>query len=124
MIKIQESGENYLETILILSQKQDNVRSVDIARELGFSKPSISRAIHILQDNGYLKIDASGLILLTEKGRNTAECIYDRHLTLTKCLQALGVSAETAAQDACRIEHIISQESFECLKQHLLSKSK
>lgn len=119
MIKIQESGENYLETILILSKKQGTVRSIDVARELEFSKPSISRAMHILQDNGYLKMDANGLITLTDKGTETAERVYDRHLTLTKCLQALGVSPETAAQDACRIEHVISEESFDCLKQHL-----
>ncbi len=123
-MKIQESGENYLETILILSKKQGSVRSIDVARELGFSKPSISRAMHILQDNGYLDMDANGLILLTEKGKETAERVYDRHLTLTKCLHALGVSEETAAQDACRIEHVISQESFDCLKRHLTDKLK
>lgn len=124
MSKIQESGENYLETILILSKKNEGVRSIDVARELGFSKPSISRAMHILQDNGYLEMNANGLIFLTEKGKITAERVYDRHLTLTKCLQALGVSADTAAQDACRIEHVISQESFDCLKQHLADKVK
>ena len=115
-MKIQESGENYLETILMLEQKNGTVRSIDIANELEFSKPSVSRAMSILRTAGYITMDKNNLILLTEEGRRRAEAIYDRHCTLTRFLEALGVSAENAAADACRIEHIISQESFDQIK--------
>ena len=118
-MKIQESGENYLETILMLEQKNGTVRSIDIANELEFSKPSVSRAMSILRTAGYITMDKNNLILLTEEGRRRAEAIYDRHCTLPRFLEALGVSAENAAADACRIEHIISEETFDRIKDFL-----
>ena len=114
-----ESGEMYLETILVLSQKQPQVRSIDIADHMKFSKPSVSRAIHILKDSGYIDMDQNGLITLLEPGRKVAESIYDRHNTLTKALMYLGVNEETATDDACRIEHYISEDSFQAIKKHL-----
>ena len=118
-MKLQESGENYLETILILQQRMQHVRSIDVATELGFSKPSISRAVNLLRANGYLDVDGNGYLWLTESGRAVAERMYERHRLLTRCLMALGVSEETARQDACRIEHVISAESFEKIKEHV-----
>ena len=115
-MKIQESAENYLETILILKNKNGAVRSIDIANELGFSKPSVSVAMKNLRENGYIEVDPSGYITLLDSGRQIAEKIYERHTTLSKGLGSLGVDAKTAAEDACRIEHIISSESFEALK--------
>lgn len=117
-MKIQESAENYLETILILQQRKGNVRSIDIANELQFSKPSISVAMKNLRENGYIEMDAGGLITLTEKGRQIAETIYERHTLLSDWLQILGVDPKIAAEDACRIEHVISKESFEAIKRH------
>lgn len=123
-MKIQESGENYLETILILEQKNGTVRSIDIANELDFSKPSVSRAMKILKDAGYLTMDESNQILLTEEGRKKAGAVYERHCLISRFLQmTLGVGEEIAAADACRIEHIISQESFERLKEYVLSRA-
>ena len=115
-MKIQESAENYLETILILKNKNGAVRSIDIANELGFSKPSVSVAMKNLRENGYIEVDSSGYITLLDSGRQIAEKIYERHTTLSKWLASLGVDAKTAAEDACRIEHIISSESFEAIK--------
>lgn len=115
-MKIQESAENYLETILILKSKNGAVRSIDIANELGFSKPSVSVAMKNLRENGYIEVDSSGYITLLDSGRQIAEKIYERHTTLSKWLVSLGVDAKTAAEDACRIEHIISSESFEAIK--------
>ena len=115
-MKIQESAENYLETILILKNKNGAVRSIDIANELGFSKPSVSVAMKNLRENGYIEVDSSGYITLLDSGRQIAEKIYERHTTLSKWLVSLGVDAKTAAEDACRIEHIISSESFEATK--------
>lgn len=115
-MKIQESAENYLETILILKNKNGAVRSIDIANELGFSKPSVSVAMKNLRENGYIEVDSSGYITLLDSGRQIAEKIYERHTTLSKWLVSLGVEAKTAAEDACRIEHIISSESFEAIK--------
>lgn len=115
-MKIQESAENYLETILILKNKNGAVRSIDIANELGFSKPSVSVAMKNLRENGYIEVDSSGYITLLDSGRQIAEKIYERHTTLSKWLVSLGVDAKTAADDACRIEHIISSESFEAIK--------
>lgn len=115
-MKIQESAENYLETILILKNKNGAVRSIDIANELGFSKPSVSVAMKNLRENGYIDVDPSGYITLLDSGRRIAEKIYERHTTLSKWLVSLGVDAKTAAEDACRIEHIISSESFEAIK--------
>ena len=115
-MKIQESAENYLETVLILKNKNGAVRSIDIANELGFSKPSVSVAMKNLRENGYIEVDSSGYITLLDSGRQIAEKIYERHTTLSKWLVSLGVDAKTAAEDACRIEHIISSESFEAIK--------
>ena len=113
-MKIQESAENYLEAILVLTQKNGQVRSIDVAHYTGFSKPSISRAVGLLRDNGYVSIDQNGLLGLTESGMQIASSIYERHTVLT----AFGVDAETAAEDACRIEHVLSEETFDKLKQH------
>ena len=115
-MNLQESGEMYLETILVLSQKQNSVRSIDICGEMGFSKPSISRAIHLLEDGGYLNIDNNGFITLTETGKEVAEKIYERHRVLTALFTALGVDENTAVEDACRIEHVISDKTFEAVK--------
>ena len=115
---IHESGENYLETILILQNKLGFVRSIDIANELDYTKPSISRAVSILKQAEYITVQESGQILLTEKGQQKANEIYDRHKIITRYLiLSLGVSRETADQDACRIEHIISQETFDRIKE-------
>ncbi len=114
---IHESGENYLETILLLEQKNGTVRSIDIAAELEYSKPSISRAMGILKQNGYIRMEKSGDIHLTEKGRERANSIYERHRLIADYLvRALGVDEKTADEDACRIEHIISETSFEKIK--------
>ena len=118
-MKIQESAENYLEAIHVLTQKNGQVRSIDVAHYTGFSKPSISRAVGLLRDNGYVSIDQNGLLSLTEAGLKIAETIYERHTVLTDLLIKLGVSPETAAEDACRIEHVISAETFEKLKEHV-----
>lgn len=116
-MKLQESGENYLETILLLRQRQGHVRSIDVATELGFSKPSISRAIGILKSAGYVQVGEGGNILLTETGQQKAEAVYERHRVISRYLVlTLGVPAEIADADACRIEHIISQESFDQIK--------
>lgn len=117
---MHESGENYLETILILHQRQGYVRSIDIANELDFTKPSISRAVGILKNDGYITVEPNGNILLTEKGQSKAESIYDRHLTITAFLnQVLNVDLETAESDACRIEHVISPTTFDKIKESL-----
>ena len=120
-MKIQESAENYLETILMLGKAKGNVRSIDIATALSFSKSSVSVAMKNLRENGYILMDKDGFIALTEKGHEIAETIYERHTLLSSFLMYLGVSKETATQDACRIEHVISPESFEALKQHVYS---
>lgn len=120
---LQESGENYLETILILQGRLERVRSVDVANELGFSKPSISRAMSLLRKNGYVTVDGAGGLHLTDEGMEVAGRIYERHRVLSQALIALGVDADTAARDACRIEHIISQESFDQIKKHIEQKA-
>ena len=115
---IRESGENYLETILILQNKLGTVRSVDVASELGYSKPSISRAMGILKNADYIEIASDGGILLTETGKKLANEILERHKIITEFLvKSLGVSKELADKDACRIEHIISEETFEKMKE-------
>lgn len=120
-MKIQESGENYLETILLLEQKNGSVRSIDIANELDFSKPSVSRAMSILKKAGYITMDKTNLIYLTELGRQKAESVYSRHCLISRFLvDILGTSKEVAANDACRIEHIISEETVEKMKQYLI----
>jgi Mn-dependent DtxR family transcriptional regulator len=115
---IQESGEMYLETIHILQKKNGQVRAIDISEHMGYSKPSVSRAMGLLKEGGYITIDKEGFITLTDSGLEVAEKIYERHTILSNLLVALGVSPETAAEDACRIEHAISDESFEAIKQH------
>lgn len=117
-MKTQESMENYLETIYVLDRKTGYVRSVDVATELGFSKPSISNAMKKLKAEGYVQIEEKGRIVLTEKGRQVAESTYERHCVISGLLMNIGVSRETALEDACRMEHIISQETFECMKVH------
>ncbi len=122
-MKLQESGENYLETILILKKRHGYVRSIDIATELGFSKPSISRAISILKDSGYVVVEPTGNIILTEKGQKRADDVYDKHIYISKYLEKnLGISKEIADKDACRIEHIISEESFLKMKEAVIEK--
>ena len=122
-MQLQESGQMYLETILILSKKSNSVRSIDISQYMSFSKPSVSRAVNLLKDGGYILISKEGYITLTALGREIAEKIYERHTILTKCLIALGVSEETAAEDACKIEHDISDESFSAIKRHIIKNS-
>ena len=113
-----ESGEMYLEAILVLSQKNPFVRAIDIGEYRGYSKPSVSRAMNLLRDGGYIAVDAHGCITLTDAGREVAETIYERHTVLTDILTGLGVDADTAAVDACRMEHYISNDSFQALKRH------
>ena len=122
-MKIQESAENYLETILILKQRNGAVRSIDIANELDFSKPSVSVAMKNLREKEHIVVSKEGFIALTESGRNIAEMIYERHELLSEWLTRLGVDPETAAEDACRIEHVISAESFEAIKRHIGNKA-
>lgn len=118
-MKIHESAENYLETILILSHQKPQVRSIDIANELGFSKPSVSVAMKNLRENGYITMDSDGFIHLTQDGLAIAEMIYERHTLISNWLVHLGVNPKTAAEDACRIEHVISAESFNAIKKHV-----
>ena len=113
---IQESGEMYLETILRLSKTKASVRAIDICDHMGYSKPSVSRAVGLLKNGGYVTVDESGHITLTEEGRSVAEKIYERHTLLTRFLVALGVDEATASDDACRLEHAISDVSFEAVK--------
>ncbi len=117
-MKIHESAENYLETILILKKRLGQVRSIDIASELSFSKPSVSVAMKNLRLNGYIDVSKDGYITLLEKGQEIAERIYERHTLFSDWLITLGVSPEVAAEDACRIEHVISDETFEAFKAH------
>lgn len=124
MKQIFESGENYLETILVLHQRTGFVRAIDIATELSFSKPSVSRAMSVLREAGHIEVARDGQITLTESGRAIAEKIYERHQLLTEYLTALGVSPEIAAEDACRMEHVISEESFQKLKEHVQNQRK
>ena len=118
-MKIHASGEDYLEAVLILQKKQGMVRSIDLARHMGFSKPSISHAVGVLRDGGFLTMDEDGFLLLTDIGREVAEKIYERHQFFTERLVAAGVDRETAEQDACRIEHVISDTSFQKLKEKM-----
>ena len=118
-MKIQESAENYLEAILIIHNRQGNVRSIDIANELGFSKPSVSVAMKNLRTNGYIEVDKEGFITLLDKGREIADKIYERHTLLSAWLVRMGVSPEVAAEDACRIEHVISAETCERPQEHV-----
>ena len=118
-MSIYESGQMYLETIYILSQKKAHVRAIDIAEQMGYSKPSVSRAMSILKKNGYITVDADGYRSLTPSGLDIAQSMYTRHTVLTQLLIELGVDEKTAAEDACRIEHVISEKSFAAVKTHL-----
>ena len=113
---IQESGEMYLETIHVLLQRNGHVRSIDISEHMGYSKPSVSRAVGLLKNGGYITVDKDGLISLTGKGLELANKIYERHTVLTQFLVKLGVTAEVAAEDACKLEHAISDESLQAIK--------
>ncbi len=116
---LQESGEMYLETIYVLSHKKSFVRAKDVSEQMGVTRPSVSRAIHLLEDGGFLNIEESSGIRLTELGQELAAKIYERHLVMTQYFVSLGVDAETASSDACRIEHVISDETFAAVKQHM-----
>jgi len=120
-MKLQESGEMYLETILLLSMRGGEVRSVDVSEYMGYSKPSVSRAVGLLKRGGYLTVEEGGHLQLTELGRARAEKVYERHTLLTRALVALGVPEKTASEDACRIEHVISDETMDALKKKLPS---
>ena len=119
---LQESGEMYLETILVLSQKSDAVRSLDVAEYMGFSKPSVSRAVGLLKSGGYIAVDREGYLSLTKEGLEIAQKIYDRHKLLTAFLINIGVDEKTAAEDACKMEHDISDLTYEAIKNHLAGK--
>ena len=123
-LKIQESAEDYLEAILILKQTKGAVRSIDIVRYMEFSKPSVSRAMSLLRENGYILMEKEGWLELTDAGQKIAERIYERHRLLSEWLIALGVPEKIAAKDACRIEHDISEETFEKLKEHISKQGK
>lgn len=118
-MRLAESGEMYLETIYVLTRKSTSVRSIDVAESMGYSKPSVSRAIGILKAGGYISVDQSGFITLTQKGIDTAETLYERHTILTGLFVSLGVEEKIAAEDACKIEHVISAESFEAIKKYI-----
>jgi len=118
-MSLHESAEMYLETIYQLSQERPTVRSIDIAEAMGYSKPSISRAVGLLKKDGYLLMDKDGFLTLTEKGKEISVKIYERHTVLTAALLALGVDRETAAEDACKIEHVISDNTFAAIKEHM-----
>ena len=117
-MQLQESGEMYLETILQLSRKQSRVRSIDVVESMGFSKPSVSRAVGLLKQGGYLNVLEDGSLILTDVGREVAERTFERHKVLTAFFVALGVDEETAAEDACKIEHDVSDATFEAIKRH------
>ena len=121
---IQESGEMYLETILVLSRTSGHVRAIDVGEHMGYSKPSVSRAVGLLKKDGYITVDEGGHILLTAAGEAYAQKIYERHTVLTNVLILLGVDEKTATEDACRIEHVISDKSFETLKKHIETKTR
>lgn len=116
---IQESGEMYLETILVLSKKHPSVRAIDVGEHMGYSKPSVSRAMGLLRNGGFIEVAHDGSITLTSAGFEVAHKIYERHTTLTAFLVSLGVDETTASEDACKIEHDISEETIECLRAHL-----
>ncbi len=121
---LQESGEMYLETIYVLSQNHANVRAVDIGAELGYSRPSVSRAMRVLKDEGLVKTDDYGFVVLTEAGKVLAKRIYERHTVLTEALKYIGVDDKIASEDACRVEHYISDETFDAIKVFMAGKKK
>ena len=118
-MNLQESGEMYLESIFMLSKSKSAVLSIDVCEYLGYSKPSVSRAVKILKENGYLTVERGGELKLTDSGKAVAETMFKRHTLLTEFLTKLGVCEETAAKDACKIEHVISEESFEAIKKSI-----
>ena len=118
-MRLQESGEMYLETIYVLSQKMNIVRSIDVVEHMGYSKPSVSRAVGLLKQGGYLTVEDTGNLRLSEEGRQIAQKIYARHKLLTELLTRIGVDAETASEDACKMEHVISDKTFEAIRNHL-----
>ena len=117
---LHESGQMYLEAIYVLLQKNQNIRAIDVGAYLGYSKPSVSRAVGILKKGGYISVDDDGYITMTDEGKQVSEQLYERHTILSSLLIALGVDEETATEDACRIEHVISDKSFAALKEHYL----
>ena len=121
---MQESGEMYLETILILKEKNKNVRAIDVAEDMGFSKPSVSRGLSILKEEKCISVDEKGFITLTRKGSQIAKKIYERHVVLSDMLVALGVDKKTALEDACRVEHVISDKSFAAIKKYIAENKK
>ena len=121
---MQESGEMYLETILILKEKNKNVRAIDVAEDMGFSKPSVSRGLSILKEEKCISVDEKGFITLTRKGSQIAKKIYERHVVLSDMLVALGVDKKTALEDACRVEHVISDKSFAAIKKYIAENRK
>lgn len=123
-MSLKESGEMYLETIYVLSKNGKSVRSLDVAEYMNFSKPSVSRAVSLLKNGGYITVDKVGYLYLTDEGKSVAEKIYERHTMITDFLMRLGVDEETAAADACKIEHDISDKSFEAIKNHIKKYSK
>lgn len=123
-MNIQESGQMYLETIYILSQKMEKVRAIDISRYMNFSKPSVSRALGLLKDEEFITVESDGAVSLTEKGKETACAIYEKHRLLTDIFISLGVGEDTAEQDACRIEHVLSDETFSAIRNHLFKHKK
>lgn len=118
-MSILESGEMYLETILLLKKKKDKVRSIDIAKELNYSRPSVSRAVGILKEKGYITIDEHGIIDFTKTGKETVDSVYEKHVILTKCFTMLGIPEDIAEEDACRVEHVISDITLEKIKEHI-----
>ena len=119
MMQLKESGEMYLETIYVLSKKTGYVRYVDVGEKMGYSKPSVSRAVGLLKEGGYITVDHDGSLKLTDKGRDVAEKTYERHTVLSQLFEMIGVDKEIAAADACKIEHVISDETFFALKRYL-----
>ena len=117
-MRLQESGEMYLETIYVLTKNNPHVRAIDVGEYMGYSKPSVSRAMGLLKSGGYVSVDENGYITLLPAGREVAEKIYERHTLLTSFLMSLGVPQDIASEDACRLEHVLSDESFEAIKRH------
>lgn len=115
---MKESGEMYLESIYVLCSEKSSVRSIDVAEHMNYSKPSVSRAVGLLKKDGYIEVDKDGYITLTDAGKNMANKIFERHTLLTKMLVSLGVPKEVASEDACRMEHVISEETFNAMKKH------
>ena len=117
-MRLQESGEMYLETIYLLEKERGSVRAIDVSERMNFSKPSVSRAVSVLKDGGYLTVDKTGALILTDEGRKTAERTYERHTVLAELFRSLGVPEDVATEDACKIEHYISDTTFAALKEH------